>query len=81
MWEGSPTAPDSLSLRTGLLLPYLEGESQEVPKRLCVTMEHQMAYCAVVIMSYEQEEFVPFHVRLGERVWDVQLECSKHLCE
>ena len=35
-----------------------------------------MAYCAVVIMSYEQEEFVPFHVRLGERVWDVQLECS-----
>ena len=44
-------------------------------------MEHQMAYCAMVIMSYEQEEFVPFHVRLGERVWGVQLECSKHLCE
>jgi len=44
-------------------------------------MEHQMAYCAVVIMSYEQEEFVPSHVRLGERVWDLQLECSKHLCE
>lgn len=36
-------------------------------------MEHQMAYCAVVIVSYKREEFVPFHVRLGERVWDVQL--------
>ena len=34
MWEGSATAPDFLSLRTGLLLPYLEGESREVPGSL-----------------------------------------------
>lgn len=79
MWEGSLTAPDSLSLRTGLLLPYLEGEPQEVPKRLCVTMEHQMAYCAMVIMSYEQEEFVPFHVRLERGSGIFNLEGSKHL--
>ena len=34
MWEGSATAPESLSLHTGLLLPYLEGESREVPGSL-----------------------------------------------